>query len=198
MYFMRAIIALWCAVLSFSVSFGQNNYANMPENEFLNSNAFNSAILLQNVDVDLIEIGVFHLTNQTREKYKLKPLVYNQQLSNAAYLHSTEMTEKNFFDHTNKYNKKLATLDKRIDYVGYINYVEIAENIQYTYIEIGKATTYKALCQEIVKNFIKSSEHKKIMLDKNLKEMGCGVSFTKKVKDGYWYFNITEDFGSKF
>jgi hypothetical protein len=58
-----------------------------------------------------------------------KPLVYtNYNLTQAAYLHSKEMAENNYFSHNSLDN---SSFDKRIIAVGYTGFKSLGENIAY-------------------------------------------------------------------
>ena len=177
-------------------SFAHNSYGALKPNEFLTLPSFNATINMAQVDIELIEAGVFHLSNEYRKKKSKDALSYNEQLSYAAYLHSEQMHIYKFFDHTNKKNNMLSSLEKRAIHAGYRNYNTLAENIFYGYINIQDIGTYKELSAFIVDAFISSKGHRDNLLANDVLEMGCGIYFDTIAKDGYWYFNFTQDFGS--
>ncbi len=183
-------------LLCFSLGKANNPYCNFSDKEFLSLPEFNQDINLTSVDASLIEAGVFFLTNSYRISKKIAPLIYQEDLSDAAYLHSEQMQIHHFFDHTNRKNKTLATLDKRVEYVGYNDYSFLAENIFLGYIDVKKPGTYKELCEFIVRNFVESEGHKQNLLSKQSKELGCGIYFNKVSNNGFWYFYFTQDFGT--
>lgn len=192
---MKCLIKL-LIILSFSFTRGANPYCNYSDKQFLDLPAFHQEIDISNVDAALIEAGVFFLTNSYRSSKKIAPLQYQENLSDAAYLHSEQMQMHHFFDHTNRKNKALFTLDKRVEYVNYLNYSYLAENIFLGYVDLRKPGTYKELCEFIVQNFIESQGHKENLLAKEAKELGCGIYFNKEASNGYWYFYFTQDFGA--
>lgn len=158
----------------------------------------NNLIDLNNIDINLLEKSVIHLSNQYRIKKGKNELSYNKELNYAAYIHSSQMVKYDFFNHTNKYEKEFKNLTDRINYVQYSNYQTLSENIMYGYIDLNNIGTYKDLANVIVNSFIESAEHKKNLLAANVDEIGCGIAFENKLKDGYWYFYFTQDFGKRF
>lgn len=182
-------------ILSALLAKASNPYAEMPKEDFFKQAFLLKSIDLGSVDLELIEAGVFHLTNKYRQEKGQKSLKYQGNLSDAAYLHSKEMTEKHFFDHNNRYNKTLATLSDRAKHVHYTRYETLAENIFYGYIDVDNPGSYYDLCNFIVQSFIKSKGHRENLIAKDINEIGCGIYFVNKLKDGYIYFNFTQDFG---
>lgn len=189
--FVNTVIALFFLNL-----FGGNE-VDFSSEEFLNSSLFNSTIDLKSIDVELIELGVLHLSNSYRQKKGKLPLRYNAPLSDAAYLHSEQMEIFDFFDHVNRRNKQLSTMDRRAAAAGYTNYQTLAENIYYGAIDISQPVSYYALCETIVSAFIESKGHRLNLLASDVNDMGCGLHFEKSLKQGYWYFYFTQDFGSQ-
>lgn len=178
------------------LSYADNSYANYSHEEFIHLKAFNAPVDFASVDIALIEAGVFYFTNEYRIKKNRTILNYNENLSFAAYTHSEQMQMHRFFDHVNKKNSLLSTLEKRANYAGYIHYSTLAENIFYGYLDLKNIVSYRALCTYIVDAFISSKEHRENLLARDIDEIGCGIYFDKQLKDGYWYFNFTQDFGS--
>ena len=174
-----------------------NAYVGYTNASFVLSADFNAAIDLNNVNVELIEAGVFYLSNIYREERNLTSLNYNDKLSEAAYLHSQQMDKYNFFNHVNRKNRSLGSLDKRVAYVGYNHFETIAENIFYGYVNVKEPGTYRELCQFILDNFTASKEHEDNILAKDIKEAGNGIFFQSTTKGDYWYFYFTQDFGSR-
>jgi len=184
-------------VLSLQFSKAGNAYAEYTSQSFIQLADFNGPIDLSAVDVDMIEAGVFYLSNIYREQKGKSVLTYNENLSDAAYLHSVQMEKYNFFNHVNRKNRILGTLEKRVLYAGYSNFQTIAENIFYGYIDLSKIGTYKELCSFIVDNFVASKEHRLNILSNDIKEGGNGIFFESNAKNGFWYFYFTQDFGSQ-
>lgn len=175
----------------------ENNQKPTLSEEFMNSSRFNSAIDLDAVDHYLIEMGVLYLSNEYRQKKGKQALAYNTNLSLAAFLHSEQMQSHRFFAHVNKRNKQLSSMDKRATAAGYHAYQTLAENIYYGAVDISNPQTYRELCSSIVDAFIQSKGHRVNLLATDVHDMGCGISFEKEIKQGYWYFYFTQDFGKQ-
>jgi uncharacterized protein YkwD len=181
-----------------SAGFGTNPYIDSASKRFLKSPIFHSEINLSQINMDLIEAGVFFLSNEYRIQKNRTALRYNEALSFAAYTHSEQMYIYDFFDHTNKKNKVLSSLEKRVENASYNNYVTLAENIFHGFIDLNKVGTYESFCTVILAAFLSSKKHREIIIAKDVKELGCGVYFDHDIKEGYWYYNFTQNFGQSF
>jgi uncharacterized protein YkwD len=69
------------------------------------------------------------LVNAERASFRKNPLVANSQLESAAYLHSKDMGDNDYFSHTSQDGTQFSQI---ITNVGY-TYVAAAENIAYAY-----------------------------------------------------------------
>lgn len=63
--------------------------------------SFTTSIIIRTTAVgsSVVSSVLIDLTNQNRKTYGLSPLVYNQQLANAAKMKGEDMVEKNYFSH---------------------------------------------------------------------------------------------------
>ncbi len=102
------------------------------------------------------------LVNAERISLGKAPLVANSQLENAAYLHSKDMGDNDYFSHTSLDGR---TFSQRITAAGY-NYVSAAENIAMAGGSPSASTVY-----DMWKN---SSGHYKNMIG-DYAEAGLGV-----------------------
>lgn len=125
---------------------------------------------------------MLQLVNDTRKKGcqcgntwypPAPPVAWNDQLEKAAFNHSKDMSQKNYFSHTSPNGDKAGN---RIRKAGY-NWMTYGENI---------AMGYNSE-KEVVAGWIKSAGHCKNIMSRNYKEMGVA-----KVNN-YW----TQTFGSK-
>ena len=157
-----------------------------------------SVIDLKNIDTKLISSGVLYYTNIYRKSKRKKKLRYSLKLEKAASIHSSEMEKHNFFDHTNRKNRKFRNLDDRIDYVGYSTFLEIAENIYYGFVNLNDIETYSEISNTITEAFIASRTHKLNLLDKGLKEIGMKIVFTKDADEQFLYYYFTQNFGTLY
>ncbi len=100
-------------------------------------------------------------------------IVWNDQLGQAAYNHSKDMKDNNYFSHTGLDG---STPGNRITMAGY-NWITYGENIAMGYID-EKA---------VVDAWLSSDGHCRNIMNANFKEMGMGL------EGNYW----TEVFGAK-
>jgi uncharacterized protein YkwD len=101
------------------------------------------------------------------------PVVWNDQLENAAVQHSTDMYQKKYFSHTSQDGTNAGV---RIDAVGY-RWKTYGENIAMGYRNE----------KEVVEGWVKSPGHCRNIMNKDFKEMGVAKA------GSYW----TQDFGTK-
>jgi uncharacterized protein YkwD len=109
-----------------------------------------------------IQTEFLSLVNAERASLGKAPLIANSQLKNAAYLHSKDMGDNDYFSHTSLDGR---TFSQRITAAGY-NYVSAAENIAMAGGAPGASTVYN-----MWKN---SSGHYANMIG-NYAEAGLGV-----------------------
>jgi len=112
--------------------------------------------------------------NAERATLGKNPLVINSNLSTAAYLHSKDMAEQNYFNHTSLDGR---TFDQRIIAAGYTNFVSLAENIAYASGSPDAARVY-----DMWKN--SAGHYANMMGDFN--EAGLGIYS----KNGYTYYTL--------
>ncbi|MGB1248862.1 MAG: CAP domain-containing protein [Chitinophagales bacterium] len=194
---MKKLVILFIVSLQLTVLFA-NQYTLISDEDFFTLPEVNQVIHPDYVDASIIEAGVFHNTNQYRASKGLNPLTYNYNLQLSATIHSTQMYQHDFFNHTNKYNSNYKDLDDRADAASYTDYSELAENIYYGYIDLNDAMTYAEIIEIVTQDFMASKGHNETLLTPSLEEFGCGVVFENKIKDGYWQFYLTESFGTQF
>lgn len=191
------IFLIIIALNGFLLNVEASNLENLSLKEFLQLDKFNQAVDLRAIDTEMIELGVWHLSNVYRSNKGKYPLDYNTYLGEAAQLHSDQMQMHNFFSHDNKKNKDLSTLDKRAEAGGYKNYQVLAENIYYSSINIYNPQTYFEVCLEIVQAFATSKGHRQNLLANDVLDMGCGIQFDEKSKQGFLYYYFTQNFGKQ-
>lgn len=169
-------------------------------------NAFEAAqkkvLLTDTIDYHLLNACIVFHTNVYRVKMKKKPVQFSAPLRDAAVFHAVQMNEKNFFSHTNAYNKKMKTPVQRATYFGYPNEV-VGENITrefalhykekqpfikegntFYYANLKKEViqhyTYDELAESIVASWINSPPHKKNMLMNFYTHIGCAAIIENK------------------
>ncbi len=114
------------------------------------------------------------LLNAERTTQGKSPVIANSHLTTAAYLHSQDMAEQNYFSHTSLDGR---TFVQRIVAAGYTNYSSLAENIAYAYGAPDAARVFG-----MWKN--SSGHYANMMGDFN--EAGLGVY----TKNGYTYYTL--------
>lgn len=189
---------LFVIVLFINFSFlAQSNYG-LDTEKFFDLEKVNDTIDFKQFNEELLAEAVFHQTNLQRKKKE--QLSQNDTLQKAAIYHSKSMVEDHFFDHVNRYNKKMKTPMLRAKHFGFPSTFvgeniieEIAldykDNSRYHYRE-GKyyndnyskrldVLTYKELAEKIVNRWMHSSGHRKNILMKEYKLLGVGVVLKK-------------------
>jgi len=130
----------------------------------------------------LDKIGILKLVNAARKKgcqcgdtyyYPAPALTWNEQLEQAAFAHSKDMSSKNYFNHTAPDGSRAGD---RIEKAGY-HWLTYGENI---------GLGYKSE-KEVVEGWLKSPGHCKNIMNKDYKEMGVARV------GNYW----TQEFAAK-
>jgi uncharacterized protein YkwD len=129
-----------------------------------------SVLTTEMPDAYAFEREVFDLVNLERENIGLKPLEWHNQLAEVARMHSADMAQRGFFDHTSP--DGLNPLD-RIQNAG-IACGFVAENIAQ-----GQRTP-----REVVDSWMDSPGHKANILNENITHIGVGFY------DYYWTQNF--------
>ncbi len=137
-------------------------------------------LLTINIVSATIESDFLNLINKERAGLNKPLLYYNENLTNTAYLHSKEMSEKDYFSH-DSYDG--SSFDKRIISSGYTNFKTMGENIAYA---SGSADANKVFSM-----WKSSIGHYDNMISSSFSEIGLGVYS----HDGLTYYTL--DFGSR-
>lgn len=130
-------------------------------------------------DLSLWPKEVMRLTNEIREEHGLCVLEWNDTLAKAAYKHSLDMVNRNFFDHENPDGE--SPID-RIRNEGLI-FFTAAENIA-----AGQSSP-----QAVVKAWMESEGHRANILNPDLKQIGVGVA-----RGGIYGIYWTQNFASTY
>lgn len=186
-------------IISFAISGivkAQNAYQQMDHTNYRDSEAFNQTINTNAFNAETLNACIFFATNEIRAKKKLPLVSYHQLLEQAAMLHSKDMTELDFFSHTNPKVKEHRETSDRANKVG-IETPYIAENIIEGFIleyeanskvypegsgifsdpktgENIKTRTYLELSDNLLSLWMKSEGHKENILSKDALQLGCG------------------------
>ncbi len=174
-------------------------------NDFKKYAPANSPIDLKNIDYALINAAVFYETNRMRVANKRKEFTHSQALENAAQMHSKDMVDYNFFDHTNYYDSKKRNPDDRMAMFnvteGYRGEnIATAFGIKYNSGDMVSSISdipphsYNSYAEILVNDWMNSPGHRANILDKNFTYLGCGNFYYND--DGWPMFKATQCFGS--
>lgn len=140
----------------------------------------------QNKDIivnhDLLEKKLLKEINTYRKDYNKPPIVWNQELSQIAYLYSQKMSEENFFSHIDLEGRRVA---KRLGYYG-ISFVSAGENLAKIKGSFDPA--------RLVNAWHKSISHKENIQNPHFTSTGIGIyqSLRKEKDKTYSIFFITQ------
>jgi uncharacterized protein YkwD len=120
---------------------------------------------------------VLVLVNQERTKAGCQPLAADSRLATAARLHSRDMANRGYFDHTTPDG---VTFDKRITNAGY-RWSSVGENI-------AKGQKDAA---SVMRSWMDSPGHRANILNCTFKDIGIGLAYDSR-RAPLW----TQDFGT--
>ncbi len=124
----------------------------------------------------------FHFTNAFRVWHKRTPFRWSDPAAKAARLHSEDMAEYDYFDHT---NRKGLSMAERMEKQG-ISWSSCAENIY--------AGTADYLGFYSYNGWVNSEGHRSNMLNKSNKYLGVGIAYHP---DSTFKFYHTQNFFAK-
>lgn len=144
----------------------------------LRAQLFSSAVFQNSYDPARPKIGsvseleqiTFGLVNHEREKAGLAPLVWVDEISTVARLHSEDMAANDYFAHASPNGR---TADGRAEAHGLKNWRSIGENLAYL-------TGYGDPAVRAVIAWMKSPGHRRNILTSDYREAGIGVAITSK------------------
>jgi uncharacterized protein YkwD len=122
-----------------------------------------------------VEQRAFELINAQRRARGESPLVWDAELTRMARLHSENMAERNFFDHTNPQGQNMTM---RARQSGVTGWSAIAENIAYN-------SGYDDPAAFAVERWLVSAKHRENILRGGFTHSGIGVA---RSADGRVFF----------
>jgi uncharacterized protein YkwD len=122
------------------------------------------------------ELEVFELVNRERIRYKLQPLIWDEEIASIARNYSRRMAREGFFDHYDPAGKSVADRARKADWD------TIGENL-------FMGTDRNNLWDHSVRGWMRSPPHRKNIITKNFTGTGVGIA---KSRDGNVY--ITQVF----
>jgi uncharacterized protein YkwD len=108
------------------------------------------------------------LINNRRAKRGLPRLRINRRLSRAAMWHTHDMVRRNYFDHVSKRGRDVVDRLYRTHYLGGRFSWSVGENLAWGSGPLGTP-------RQIVRAWMRSSGHRRNMLNPRFREMGIGV-----------------------
>lgn len=125
-----------------------------------------------NIDYPRLQATLCLATNEQRVKLGKAALPVHPALMAAAQRYARRMSDKNFFAHQDPHDETARTPTQRAQKMGVLN-AAIAENIAGNFLR--PQTTYLALADGLITQWMNSKGHRANILSDNGKEMGCGV-----------------------
>jgi uncharacterized protein YkwD len=129
-------------------------------------------------NTDTFDQQILDLVNQERAKVGADPLSINEQLDQAADLHSQDQASMNNMSHTGSNGSDSGS---RIQGAGYQSSYS-AENVAYGYPD----------AEAVMAGWMSSENHRENILNSDLQEIGVGYA-TSGDGTAYW----TQDFGAE-
>ncbi|MEI2355177.1 CAP domain-containing protein [Mesobacillus zeae] len=104
---------------------------------------------------------IFDITNMIRKRHGLKELEWDEKTAVAAFAHSREMEEEDYFSHTSEVHGDLADRLKEAE----IAYESAGENIAANYLD----------SPEVAEGWMNSDGHREALLNEEFTHIGVGV-----------------------
>lgn len=165
-----------------------------------------------------IKAEIFDITNEVRQGFNLRPVVYSKELDRMGQIHTNEMYNNHFFSHKNPYCKLVETLTERMKYCGlYGKYTMYGENLADYPAEEGiliinpftqffngnngrPLISANSLCRKIIKGWYNSPGHRANLLCPEYDSVGFGLLLYPKICSGIYvkYLLVTQNFGRTF
>lgn len=129
------------------------------------SNTYKEANV-KKINIYAEEDKIFELINKEREKRGLDSLNWNSELANLARNYSIKMARENFFSHFDKNGDSIADRAKALKIT---SWRRIGENL---FMSQG----YEQFSQVAVRGWMKSSGHRKNILEEDYNQTGIGIA----------------------
>lgn len=107
------------------------------------------------------QLQIFDLTNVIRKRFEVNGVQWNEPAAQAAFLHSQDMADNDFFSNT---SPTKGDLEQRLT-AEQIEYVNAGENIAVNYVDSIAA----------VEGWLNSKGHRETMLNTEFTDLGVGV-----------------------
>lgn len=145
----------------------------------------------------LLEQKIHELINQERVNNKLKPLVWDDKLTQAARNHSQDMATRRYFNHKSPEGHDFLWRYQQVGFTGKITignkYYLGAENI-FSVGTTGASGSPDATAKEIVDGWMNSKGHRYNILTSYWLREGIGVAIAPRQPNGWIWVYATENF----
>ena len=223
-FFFVFIFLLFCIVNSLAdknSTWSYTRYSDFSFREFEHYHPATRRISKDSIDYKLLHAAIFFETNRQRHENNVPLFEHLILLEQAAFDHSNDMVQKDFFSHKSPIPGK-KTLSDRLALYG-VDQGYRAENIAIVFAleyESGQPVytpdqndgyfsyeyrgaplgyrTYLDLAKTVVQQWMNSPGHRRNILNQNYKYLGVGAAFYEK-KDFYYMgaFKVTQNFSSE-
>jgi uncharacterized protein YkwD len=175
------------------------NYTN-----FQNSSLAKQPINFNNIDYELLGAAIFYATNIERAKHNRPLFKPSMVLYKAAFIHSKDMAERNFFSHTSPIAGRSTPSDRVKLYGQWIR--TVGENIAYTFgIQYRAGTSvssfanipphsYWSFALSVVDSWMNSPGHRRNILNAAFGRLGAAGYLEYKMPHRIPYFKATQVF----
>ncbi len=179
--------------------FPDGKYTRFDWRSFAEWGPANQPIDLYRPDYGLLNAAIFYATNEQRELRKRDPFIFSPALRDAIALHCDQMVDRKFYGHKNPKNRKLRTPHQRIktftkefvttgENIAATNllqigkgekYLSVKKGDQYIYYSRSKKIltvhTYQSFAKYLVRQWMRSSGHRKNIMNRDFTHMGCAA-----------------------
>ncbi|WP_144605736.1 CAP domain-containing protein [Algoriphagus algorifonticola] len=129
-YFLLSCCFYLSLISTFAQSWSSVDYSKFDWKSFYKLSTAHQELNLSDIDYPLLHAAIFYVSNEFRERNRLKPFIYSDRIERLSADHAADMVKYNFYGHFSKIRNK-RTLRDRFQIVG-LNPSGIAENISST------------------------------------------------------------------
>jgi uncharacterized protein YkwD len=171
-----------------------DDYKRYDYERFLAGSLADQPIEAGSIDYPLLNAALFYATNEQRAAHKRPLFKHSPACERAAFGHSRDMVQHQFFSHTSVVKGK-EYFGQRMAMEG-ISGGSRAENIfnKYGYVPI----TYAEFARKTVKGWMESPGHRDNILNRAYRYLGCGAYYHEaRSTNRFLRFMCTQNFSSQ-
>jgi uncharacterized protein YkwD len=152
-----------------------NDYKTYSTQQFLKLPQIQNKVNADNLDQELLDACIYYLTNEKRTKNNRAPFKHSSSLRKSSDMHSEDMARDNFYSHINSKDGSKRDPGVRMARFG-VGQGPMAENIAKVPYN---GLSYLELAKEFVDMWMASPGHRKNILSKDFRYLGCGIALRK-------------------